>query len=104
MVADRLPITTDQLAGFCRKWKITELALFGSVLREDFGSRSDVDCLVVFAPDADWSLLDVIAAEEELGDLLGRPVDLVERHTVERSENWIRRRRILSTARTIYAR
>jgi hypothetical protein len=103
MVADRLGVTIDRLAAFCRKWKITEFALFGSVLREDFGPDSDVDCLVAFAPEADWSLLDVIAAEEELGELLGRPVDLVERQVVEQSENWIRRKQILETATTVYA-
>ena len=96
-------IAEDELAAFCRKWKIREFALFGSVLRDDFGPESDVDCLVEFAPDADWSLLDVIRAEQELGDLLGRPADLVERPVVEESENWIRRRRILQSARTIYA-
>jgi hypothetical protein len=98
-----IDIPEDDLAAFCRKWKIREFALFGSVLREDFGPDSDVDCLVEFAPDADWSLLDVIRAEQELGALLGRPVDLVERPVVEQSENWIRRRRILESARTIYA-
>jgi len=96
-------IPEDKLQAFCRKWKIRQLALFGSVLRDDFGPESDVDCLVDFAPDADWGLLDVIRAEQELSELLGRPVDLVERPVVERSENWIRRRRILQTARTIYA-
>ena len=96
-------IPEDKLQAFCRKWKIRQLALFGSVLRDDFGPESDVDCLVDFAPDADWGLLDVIRAEQELSELLGRPVDLVERPVVEQSENWIRRRRILQTARTIYA-
>lgn len=103
MGAHGLDIPEDVVADFCRKWKITEFALFGSVLREDFGPDSDVDCLVVFAPDSDWSLLDVIRAEDELSVLLGRPVDLVERDSVEQSENWIRRGNILQSARTIYA-
>ena len=102
MVADRLNVSPDALAAFCRRWKITELALFGSVLRDDFAPDSDVDVLVMFSPEASWTLLDVIGAEEELGDLVGRPVDLIERQTVERSENWIRRQHILSTAKTIY--
>ena len=96
-------IPEEKLQAFCRKWKIREFALFGSVLRDDFGPESDVDCLVDFAPEADWTLLDVIRAEQELSELLGRPVDLVERPVVEKSENWIRRRRILQSARTIYA-
>jgi uncharacterized protein len=98
----RIKIPEDQLAAFCRKWKIREFSLFGSVLREDFGPGSDVDCLVDFAPDADWTLLDVVRAEQELSALLGRPVDLVEKQVVEGSENWIRRRHILKTARTVY--
>jgi predicted nucleotidyltransferase len=88
---------------FCRKWEISELAVFGSILRDDFGPESDIDCLVVFSPAADWSLLDVIRAEQELSSILGRPVDLIEKQVVEQSENWIRRRRILGTARTLYA-
>ena len=97
-------IPQEKIEAFCRKWKICEMALFGSVLREDFREDSDVDCLVTFGSDADWDLLDVIRAEEELAELLGRPVDLVQRSTVEKSENWIRRNHILKTARTIYAR
>jgi len=60
--------------------------------------------MVTFEPDARWSLCDVVQAEQEFAGLVGRPVDLVERCTVERSGNWVRRRNILSSARTIYAR
>jgi len=88
---------------FCVRWKITELALFGSVLREDFCSKSDVDVLVTFHAEANWSLLEVIQAEQEFASLIGRNIDLVERQVVEQSENWIRRRNILNSARTIYA-
>jgi predicted nucleotidyltransferase len=104
MRCHKIEIPEDKIEAFCRKWKIREFSIFGSVLREDFGPESDVDCLVVFAPESDWGLLDVIRAEQELSALLGRPVDLIERQVVEQSENWIRRRSILSTARTIYAR
>lgn len=96
-------IPDDQFADFCRHWKINELSLFGSALREDFGPDSDVDLLVTFAPDADWSLLDHIQMEEELSVLLNRKVDLVSKRAVERSENWIRRRAILETAQVLYA-
>jgi predicted nucleotidyltransferase len=98
----QLDVPMQQIATFCRKWRIRELALFGSVLREDFGPESDVDVLVTFEADTSRSLLDVIAAEEELSGVLGRKVDLIERPTVEKSENWIRRRSILNSARTIY--
>jgi len=61
-----------------------------------------VDFLVTFAPDAHWSLLDVVGIEEELGRLVGRKVDLVSRQAVEQSDNWIRRKHILGTAEVIY--
>jgi len=93
----------EALSLFCRQWKIRELALFGSVLREDFGPQSDIDVLVTFEPDADWSLLDHVRAQQELEALLGREVDLVSRRAIERSVNWIRRKAILETAETIYA-
>ena len=98
----QIEIDREKLETFCKKWKITELALFGSVLRDDFGPDSDVDVLVTFAPDADVSLWDVLDAEEELKQMLGRDVDLVLRTTVERSRNYIRRRNILSSARPFY--
>jgi predicted nucleotidyltransferase len=99
-----IDIPQQALDDFCRKWKIREVSLFGSVLREDFGPRSDVDVMVAFEPGAVNSLLDMVDAELELAKVLGRPVDLLERSAVEHSENWIRRRRILGSARTIYAR
>jgi len=99
-VALELPM--DRIAEFCRRRKITHLAIFGSALREDFGPDSDVDLLARFSPDAEWTILDHCRMEEELAAILGRPVDLVSRDAVERSRNWIRRREILSTARTIY--
>jgi len=97
-----IPVNPEKIASFCRRWKIAHLAFFGSVLRNDFRSDSDVDVLVSFAPGAEWSLFDHIAMEEELSDLLGRKADLVSRRAVERSDNWIRREAILSTAETFY--
>ena len=99
----RIRVSEEEIASFCRRWKIRELSFFGSVLREDFRADSDIDALVTFGPDADWSLLDVIGAELELSDLLGRPVHLANRTSIERSDNWIRRQAILSTARRFYA-
>lgn len=93
----------DRIEEFCRRWKIVELAIFGSVLRDDFRSESDIDLLVRFASDAEWSLFDHARMEQELGELLGREVDLVSRSAVEQSPNWIRRKEILRTARTLYA-
>lgn len=97
-----MEIPRDKIAEFCRRWKIIELSLFGSVLREDFQPDSDVDVLVSFAPDVTWSLWDLVTMQEELTQVLGREVDLVERRAVERSENYIRRRHILNSAERIY--
>ena len=92
----------ERIAEFCRRWQITELALFGSVLREDFRPESDVDLLVSFAENARWTLLDLARMEAEFKDILGREVDLVERRAVELSENYIRRRHILESAEPVY--
>ena len=62
-----------------------------------------MDVLVSFAPDADWSLLDHMAIEEELAGILGRKVDLVSRRAIERSANRIRRQAILNSAEVVYA-
>ena len=82
---------------------MVELALFGSVLRDDFGPESDVDILVRFAPAAEPGLRDWPAMERELAEVLGRDVDLIERRSVEISRNYIRRRAILDSAQVVYA-
>lgn len=98
-----IPVPKERLDEFCRRWKISELRVFGSALREDLRPDSDLDLLVDFAPDADWTLLDHVAMEEELSGILGRKVDLVSRHAIERSSNWIRRKAILETAEPYFA-
>ncbi|MDP9316486.1 MAG: nucleotidyltransferase domain-containing protein [Chloroflexota bacterium] len=98
-----IEIAEDQLAQFCQRWKIRELALFGSVLRADFSPQSDIDLLVTFADDAQWSLFDHVKMEQELETLLRRKVDLVTKRAVEQSQNAIRRESILGTARTLIA-
>ncbi|MGB3614755.1 MAG: nucleotidyltransferase family protein [Elainellaceae cyanobacterium] len=103
MSQPQLDLPMDDIRSFCQKWQITELALFGSVLREDFRSDSDVDMLVRFVPRAPWTLLDLVNMENELADLIGRDVDLVEKRAIEKSDNWVRRSEILSTAQTIYS-
>ena len=102
-MSPRITVPQEAIEAFCRKWEITELELFGSVLRDDFRPDSDVDVLVSFAAHAHWSLLDHTRMEGELAALLGRSVDLITRRSVERSPNWIRRRAILGSARSIYA-
>jgi len=101
-VADSLDLAGPEVAAFCRRWKVYELAVFGSALREDFGPDSDVDVLVTFGSDANWGLLEQTTMESELAALLGRKVDLVSRRAVERSTNWIRRQAILGSAEIVH--
>jgi predicted nucleotidyltransferase len=98
----RVDLPLEAIAGLCRIWHILRLEVFGSALREDFGSKSDIDLLYTFAADAriGW---DIVSVAEDFERLLGRPVDLISRQAVERSSNWIRRREILNSAKTIYA-
>jgi predicted nucleotidyltransferase len=94
----------EKLQLFCQHWQIRELAVFGSILREDFRTEdSDVDFLAVFDPASRWSLLDRVRMESDLEALLQRKVDLLDREEVELSPNWLRRRAILQSARVIYA-
>ena len=102
MVNAALRLPHEQVAAFCHRWRITALELFGSALRDDFGPDSDIDLLVTFEPDAPWSLFDLVQMESKLAAVLGRPVDLVERTSIERSDNWIRRRAILGSAEPLY--
>jgi len=99
----KVNIPRRKLAEFCRRWKISELAFFGSVLREDFRPNSDIDLLVSFNPKAKVSLLGLVRMQNELKEIFGRDVDLVERRAIEKSENYIRRRNILSNTKVIYA-
>ncbi|HEX2643335.1 MAG TPA: nucleotidyltransferase domain-containing protein [Thermoanaerobaculia bacterium] len=93
----------QEIADFCRRWRINELSVFGSALRADFRTDSDIDLLASFDPEAHWTLFDMARMREELIGLLGREVDLVSRRGVEASRNPIRREAILSSARPIYA-
>ena len=96
----KLEIPQAAIAEFCRKWKVKELAIFGSAVGEDFRPDSDVDVLVVFQYDAEWDLFDHMKAEEELKQIFGRDVDLVEKSAIR---NPFRRHHILSNCEVIYA-
>ena len=102
MINPSLTLPQQQLAEFFRRWKVIEFSLFGSALRVDFRPDSDVDVLVTFAADAQWSLFDHAAMQQEHEVLFKRKVDLVSRRAIERSTNWIRREAILSTAEPFY--
>jgi predicted nucleotidyltransferase len=102
-VWNRLGVKPATVAAFCTRHGIVELGVFGSVLGPDFSPQSDVDVLVRFDPEARGTLGDIAVASEELSSLLGRDVDLLERSAVERSQNYLRRRRILGELRNLYA-
>jgi len=96
----RINLPKEKIAEFCRKWKITEFALFGSVLREDFGPDSDIDVLVTFQDDAPWSMWDLLDMRKELKDLVGRNVDIVEKDALR---NPFRKQEILNNMEIMYA-
>jgi len=93
-----MQLPTKEINAFCQRWQITEFAVFGSFLRQDFGAESDLDVLVDFAEEAKWTLIDLVKMEQELEAIVGRPVDLIEKRGIEQSKNWIRRQEILNTA------
>jgi predicted nucleotidyltransferase len=105
MISDKLGVRDlrGQIERFCAKWGIIEFAFFGSVLRQDFGSSSDIDVLVRFDDRTQHGFLDVVEMEEELGELFGRKVDLLTRRGVELSSNPIRKQSILTQAEVVYA-
>ncbi len=79
----------DEVTAFCERWQVTQLAIFGSALREDFGPESDVDLLVSFEESARHTLFDMVRMENELKAIFGREVDLVSRRTPERIRPWV---------------
>ena len=92
----------EEIAAFCERWQVTQLAIFGSALREDFGPESDIDLLVSFEEGARHTLFDMVRMEEELKDIFGRKVDLISRRGIERSPNYLRRKAILESAELLY--
>ena len=95
-----MEIPRDKIDSFCKQWKVKELSLFGSALRDDFRPDSDVDVLVSFFNDARWSLFDLVSMADELRDVFGRPVDLVEKEALR---NPFRHLSILSRRKVVYA-
>lgn len=96
----KVDLPTAAINDFCRRWKIKEFSIFGSILREDFGPHSDIDVLVSFFEGAQWGLYEFVDMKEELGKILNSEVDIVEK---EGLKNPFRKRNILSTRKVIYA-
>ena len=99
----RLGVPMDSIRSFRERWHVSELALFGSVLRDDFGPDSDIDFLIGFEAERTPGLFGIVELERELEELSGRRVDPVSRRAVENSRNYIRRKAVLQSAETIYA-
>ena len=101
-LAERLKISANEIAEFCQKWNIEELALFGSVLSDRFHAGSDIDILLSFQPNSRQGLLTLAKIKHELESLLSRDVDIALKEAILKSDNWIRRQEILQTAQVIY--
>jgi hypothetical protein len=99
-ILESLPM--QDIDRFCQRWQILELSLFGSVLREDFNPDSDVDVLVTFSDNSDWSLFDHVQMQQELQALLDRKVDLISRRALAHTQNQLLREEILKTAKVIF--
>ena len=96
----KIQIPLKQIEDFCRRWNIKEFALFGSVLREDFRPDSDIDVLVSFAPDGSITFDNRVEMLDELAEIFGREVDMVEKDAIR---NPFRRYDILTTKEVVYA-
>jgi uncharacterized protein len=97
-----IELPKEAIEQFCHRWQVQEFYLFGSVLRQDFRPESDVDVMVQFAPEAHWGF-DIVNMKTELEAIFKRKVDFLTKKSIEQSENWIRRKEILGTARLVYA-
>jgi uncharacterized protein len=100
LLGDRIQASPAQIAEFCQRWHITEYALFGSVLRDDFRPDSDIDVLLTFSPEQWLTLDDWQAMQTEIETLFKRNVDLVSKKYLK---NPYRRHEILNTCQVLYA-
>ena len=100
MIYPQIEVPMDKIKDFCGKWKIKEFSFFGSVLRQDFHSDSDIDVLVSFEETVSWSLYDIVAMKDELQAIFGRDVDIVEKGAVR---NPFRRHSIMTRREILYA-
>jgi len=99
MVYHGLQVSQNRIADFCRRHHIRKLSLFGSILRQDFRPDSDIDVLVEFEPGHEPGLIRLAGMENELGQILGRKVDL---RTPEDLSRYFRQD-VLATAEVQYA-
>ena len=102
MTLNNIELPMRQIEAFCQRWKISEFSLFGSILRDDFRSDSDIDVMVQFWPNSHNTLFDLVKMEDELKQIFNRDVDLVTRKGITNSQNYLRREAILNSAQIIY--
>lgn len=100
MAEIKVQLAVESIRDFCRKWRVAEMSLFGSVLTDEFRPDSDADVLVSFQHDAPWSLYEWVDMLEELKTIFGREVDLVEKEALR---NPYRRKAIMSSREVVYA-
>lgn len=98
----RFTIPHKKIADFCKRWNVSEFAIFGSALRADFRPDSDVDVLVSFAPEVKVSLFDMVLMQDELKLIFKRDVDLISKRGLENSRNYLRKKAILESAQVIH--
>jgi len=103
MTVMNIKINEEMIKQICSNYSISELALFGSALRSDFSSESDIDLLVEFKPESGISLFDIVDLKNEFEKLFGREVDIVTKNAIKRSRNHLRRKGILDNYKVIYA-
>ena len=101
-IAARIGVPMGEIEALCDRWQVEEIALFGSILRDDFGPDSDIDILVRFKSERSPGLIGIAGMERELAELFARRVDLVNRTAIEESRNYIRRKAILGSAQVVY--
>lgn len=99
MITPITDVPKDHLNSFCQRYQVQRLALFGSVLRDDFNPESDVDVLVSFDPSAKISFMTLGKMKRELSMLFQRPIDLVPQAGLKPAI----RDEVLQSAREIYA-
>ena len=103
MTRHGIELDSEEIKAFCRKWKIKELSVFGSILRDDFRTDSDVDFLADFEEDEEWDLFDEIHMHEELEQIAGRKADLISRRALEFGGNKRFQKEVISTLEKVYA-
>jgi predicted nucleotidyltransferase len=101
MKVGQIEVPMDAMRAFCEKWKVAQLSLFGSVLRDDFRPDSDVDVLIVFGPGGEMTFEGGFEMMDELSRIFGgREIHLVEKRLLK---NPFRRYEILTTREVVYA-